>query len=104
MWLVQVLKYEVSKGLYHLHPTAHEGQLACRKDAIVSNVALARIGEGLGLGRYLSAPYKPRYVLARAPGGPALRKGAMYCTLRRKALADCMEALIGIFYVTGGKA
>ena len=93
----------MSKGLYDLHPTAHEGQLACRKDAFVSNFTLARIGEGLDLGRYLTAPFKPRNVLARAPLGPPLRKGALYCTLRRKALADCMEALIGSFYVTGGK-
>ena len=53
---------------------------------------------------YLTAPYKSRNVLARAPRGPRLRKHAQLCTLRRKALADCMEALIGSFYVTGGEA
>lgn len=53
---------------------------------------------------YLTAPYKSRNILAKAPRGPRLRKHAQLCTLRRKALADCMEALIGSFYLTGGEA
>ena len=40
-----------SLHLFNVHPTEHEGQLAGRKDNIVNNAVLARIGERLGLPR-----------------------------------------------------
>ena len=44
-----VLKFSTSLYLFELHSTEHEGQLAARKDAIISNAILASLGERLGL-------------------------------------------------------
>ena len=52
--------------------------------------------------RYLTAPYKDRAVLMAAPAGPRAVKVARRCTLRRKALADVVESLIGSFFEAGG--
>ncbi len=96
-----VLKFSTSLHLFDVHSTEHEGQLAGRKDAIISNAILAALGERLGLPHYLTAPYKDRAVLTAAPAGPRATKVARRCTLRRKALADVVEALIGSFFESG---
>ena len=96
-----VLKFSTGLHLFDVHATEHEGQLAGRKDAIISNAILAALGERLGLPLYLTAPYKDRAVLTAAPAGPRVTKVARRCTLRRKALADVVEALIGSFFESG---
>jgi hypothetical protein len=53
-------------------------------------------------GRYLTAPFKERAVLMAAPAGPRAVKVARRCMLRRKALADVVEAMIGSFFEAGG--
>lgn len=55
---LQVLKFVTCDRLFELHPSAHEGRLALRKDAVVSNVALARIGRGLRLSQRLTTPFQ----------------------------------------------
>ena len=41
-------------------------------------------------------------MLMAAPAGPRAVKVARRCMLRRKALADVVEALIGSFFESGG--
>jgi Ribonuclease III domain len=53
-----VLKFITCERLFELHPTDHEGRLALRKDAVVSNVALARIGQQLQLQQRLTTPFQ----------------------------------------------
>ncbi len=53
-----MLKFLTCDQLYERHPGAHEGSLALRKDAIVSNTALVKTGMQLGLHRRLTLPFQ----------------------------------------------
>lgn len=54
----QVLKFITCDRLFELHPTDHEGRLALRKDAVVSNVALAQLGQQIQLQQRLTTPFQ----------------------------------------------
>jgi ribonuclease-3 len=90
------LKFSASLHLYHAFPAAHEGQLTSRKNRIVSNAALARVGLGLGLQRFIA---QPMAAYDWAAGAPAARG-----SVRTKVLADVVEALAGAFFCGGGGA
>ena len=55
---MQVLKFITCDRLFELHPSDHEGRLALRKDAVVSNVALAQVGQQLQLQQHLTTPFQ----------------------------------------------
>jgi ribonuclease-3 len=82
-----VLGRAVTAMLYHRYPDEDEGQLAKRRSALVSTVALAVIANGLGIGAYLR-----------------LGRGEERTGGREKAsiLADTMEALIGAAFLSLG--
>jgi len=90
------LKFSASLHLYHAFPAAHEGQLTARKNRIVSNAALARVGLGLGLQRFIA---QPPAAYDGAAGAPAAAG-----SVRTKVLADVVEALAGAFFCGGGGA
>lgn len=73
--------------LYRAHPELDEGQLAKRRAALVSTVALAEIARGIGLGAYLH--------LGR---GEHLTGGHD----KDSILADTLEAVIGATYLSAG--
>jgi endoribonuclease Dicer len=75
------LKLATSACVFLSHPHAHEGQLTARRAAMVSNNALARAATAAGLHLFVRA-------WAFAEPGPGL--------LRRKALADVLEACLGV--------
>ena len=56
--MCQVLKFITCDRLFELHPTDHEGRLALRKDAVVSNVALAQLGQQIQLQQRLTTPFQ----------------------------------------------
>lgn len=100
-----VLKFVTCDRLFELHPGAHEGRLALRKDAVVSNVALALAGQRLRLQDRLTTPFQVKLGVA-APGSPAAlakrKEDPTVRILRAKVLADVIEALTGAFFLSGG--
>jgi len=82
-----VLGRATTAMLYHRYPEADEGELAKRRSALVSTVALAQIARAIGLGPHLR-----------------LGRGEERTGGREKAsiLADAMEALIGAAFLAVG--
>ncbi|MGN6744437.1 MAG: ribonuclease III [Amnibacterium sp.] len=82
-----VLGRAVTVMLYGRYPGDPEGQLAKRRSALVSTVALARIAGGIGLGPYIRL------------GRGEVRTGG---DAKPSILADTMEALIGAAFLSVG--
>ncbi|MDQ1642079.1 MAG: ribonuclease [Actinomycetota bacterium] len=82
-----VLGLVVTDALYRSHPELPEGQLAKLRAAVVNMRALADVGRGLDLGRFVR-----------------LGRGEESTGGRDKAsiLADTLEALLGAVYLDGG--
>lgn len=82
-----ILGQAVTVMLYRSHPELDEGQLAKRRAALVSTIALAEIARGIGLGAYLHLGRGEHLT-----GGPD----------KDSILADTMEAVIGATYLSAG--
>ncbi|CAL4972547.1 unnamed protein product [Urochloa decumbens] len=126
-----VLKYAVSSHLFLTFPDKHEGQLSSKRQEIICNAALHRFGIGRKIQGYIrDAAFDPRRWLA--PGqlsiwpcpcecpvnsevvtedihriddksiviGKACDKGHRW--ICSKTISDCVEALIGAYYLGGG--
>ncbi|PVH37629.1 hypothetical protein PAHAL_5G048900 [Panicum hallii] len=125
------LKYAVSSDLFLRFPNKHEGQLSSRRQEIICNATLHRFGMERKIQSYIrDAAFDPRRW--RAPGqlsiwpcpcecpvnsevvtedihriddksiiiGKACDKGHRW--ICSKTISDCVEALIGAYYVGGG--
>jgi ribonuclease-3 len=84
-----VLGLVVTDTLYRAHPDLPEGQLAKLRAAVVNMRALADVGRGLDLGRFVR--------LGRGEEGTGGRD-------KSSILADTLEAIIGAVYVQRGLA
>ncbi|RLN24659.1 hypothetical protein C2845_PM07G32210 [Panicum miliaceum] len=126
-----VLKYVVSSDLFLRFPNKHEGQLSSRRQEIICNATLHRFGIERKIQSYIrDAAFDPRRWCA--PGqlslwpcpcecpvnsevvtedihriddksiiiGKACDKGHRW--ICSKTISDCVEALIGAYYVGGG--
>ncbi|KAG2580123.1 hypothetical protein PVAP13_6NG318200 [Panicum virgatum] len=126
-----VLKYAVSSDLFLRFPNKHEGQLSSRRQEIICNATLHRFGIERKIQSYIrDAAFDPRRWCA--PGqlsiwpcpcecpvnsevvtedihriddksiiiGKACDKG--HRCICSKTISDCVEALIGAYYVGGG--
>ncbi|RCV28682.1 hypothetical protein SETIT_5G422300v2 [Setaria italica] len=126
-----VLKYAVSSHLFLTFPNKHEGQLSSRRQEIICNATLHKLGIESKIQGYIrDAAFDPRRWLA--PGqlsiwpcpcecpvnsevvtedihriddksiiiGKACDKGHRW--ICSKTISDCVEALIGAYYVGGG--
>ncbi|XP_039850430.1 endoribonuclease Dicer homolog 3a-like isoform X2 [Panicum virgatum] len=126
-----VLKYAVSSDLFLRFPNKHEGQLSSRRQEIICNATLHRFGIERKIQSYIrDAAFDPRRWCA--PGqlsiwpcpcecpvnsevvtedihriddksiiiGKACDKGHRW--ICSKTISDCVEALIGAYYVGGG--
>lgn len=88
-----------------LDPDWPEGLLSLMKDAIVSNSRLAKAALDFGLDRYIitKAPtqdkWKPLYVEDHLPASGFVEGRRAMST---KTLADVVEALVGVSYLSGG--
>ena len=82
-----VLGRATTAMLYHRYPDADEGELAKRRSALVSTVALAQIARSIGLGPHIR-----------------LGRGEERTGGREKAsiLADVVEAIIGAGFLAAG--
>ncbi|KAG1358569.1 putative Endoribonuclease Dicer [Cocos nucifera] len=127
-----VLKYAVSSYLFMKFPKKHEGQLSSCRSKLVCNAMLHRLGTKRNIqgyirdaafdprrwvapGQFMShpAPCKCRLENSEAPKkiiyetedkciviGKACDKGHRW--ICSKTISDCVEALIGAYYVGGG--
>jgi ribonuclease-3 len=83
-----ILGQAVTVSLYLTHPTLAEGELAKRRAALVSTVALAEIARKISLGEHILLG-----------NGEELTGGRN----KDSILADCLEALIGACYLVAGE-
>ncbi|CAL5041650.1 unnamed protein product [Urochloa decumbens] len=127
-----VLKYAVSSHLFLAFPDNHEGQLSSIRQEMICNAALHRLGIGRNIQGYIrDAAFDPRRWLApgqlsirpcpcECPVnsevvtkdvhriddsksiiiGNACDKGHRW--ICSKTISDCVEAIIGAYYVGGG--
>ncbi|KAB5585833.1 hypothetical protein GE09DRAFT_1016737 [Coniochaeta sp. 2T2.1] len=103
-----ILKLSATSNALAHHPDWPEGLLSVMKDAFVSNSRLARACVDFGLDRYIinkpptQEKWKPLYVEDHLPpesSGPFVDATRQLST---KILADVVEALIGVAYLSGG--
>ncbi|OWM84088.1 hypothetical protein CDL15_Pgr009335 [Punica granatum] len=127
-----VLKYTISCHLFLKYPKKHEGQLSRRRSEAVSNATLHKRGTSRKIQGYIrDCPFDPRRWVApaqltRCPEpcqcgvdssevpldpkfqtvNPKIKLGKLcdqgHRWLISKTISDCLEALIGAYYVAGG--
>ncbi|KAL9677647.1 hypothetical protein QQ045_005880 [Rhodiola kirilowii] len=129
-----VLKYAVSCNVFLKYPKKHEGQLSAQRQQAICNSILHKLGTDKKLQGYVRAcPFDPRRWLAPGQRSvrevpcscgvdtsevpfeskfltedPKIKVG-LACDsghrwLSSKTISDCVEALIGAYYVGGGLA
>ncbi|BDV30869.1 ribonuclease III [Microbacterium terricola] len=84
-----VLGQAVTVRLFTVHPDLDEGELAKRRAAVVSTIALAEVARGIGLGEHV-----------RLGRGEELTGGRD----KDSILADTMEAVFGATFLSAGPA
>ncbi|KAG6845200.1 hypothetical protein H0H87_012527 [Tephrocybe sp. NHM501043] len=101
-----VLKLCTSVHLYNKYPHRHEGQLSILRQSSVSNFFLLARAKEIQLETYVSSECRSvhtwRYVESVEK---SVDPFAERCTPRqypRRSLQDCMEALLGASFLTGG--
>ncbi|GLT60476.1 hypothetical protein SLA2020_332400 [Shorea laevis] len=111
------LKYAVSQQLFKTYQNHHEGLLSVKKEKIISNVALCKLGLDRKLQGFIrSEVFDPKnwmipgdnsgsYILNEESLSDGRR---IYITgtrkLKSKRIADVVEALIGAYLSTGGES
>ncbi|KAK1295253.1 hypothetical protein QJS10_CPA16g00711 [Acorus calamus] len=110
------LKYAASQQLFRSYPYHHEGLLSAKKDQMVSNIALYKLGCERELPGYIrSEPFDPKnwsipgeylgcigdniFIFSKAKN--IYNKGTKY--IKYKVVSDVAEALIGAYLSTGGE-
>ncbi|XP_028180116.1 endoribonuclease Dicer homolog 2-like isoform X1 [Glycine soja] len=109
------LKYAASQQLFKTYHNHHEGLLSLKREKIISNAALCKLGCSSGLPGFIrNEPFDPNtwIIPGDKPRSFKLKelvaKGkTIYVSgkrkLRQKIVADVVEALIGAFLSTGGE-
>nr|XP_004486471.1 endoribonuclease Dicer homolog 2 isoform X1 [Cicer arietinum] len=109
------LKYATSQQLFNTYPDHHEGLLTVKRQKIICNAALCKLGcRGKLPGFIRNEPFDPK--TWTIPGSRSkssklketVYKGTKIYTrgdrnLKRKIVADVVEALIGAFLTAGGE-
>ncbi|XAR65808.1 Ribonuclease III [Bertholletia excelsa] len=111
------LKYAASQQLFKTYQNHHEGLLSIKKEKIISNVALCKLGCDRKLPGFIrDEPFDPKtwtvpgdqsivYRLDEELLSPTRKVYARgNRNLKSKRIADVVEALIGAFLSTGGEA
>jgi endoribonuclease Dicer len=104
-----VLKLCTSVHLYNKYLHFHEGQLDNLRQRFISNRTLMYRAKAIGLEHFLNVegPNVKTWPTVVATGSPSLQDSAC-CdriakrSMARRSLQDCMEAIIGAGYLTGG--
>uniref|UniRef100_A0A803L442 Uncharacterized protein n=1 Tax=Chenopodium quinoa TaxID=63459 RepID=A0A803L442_CHEQI len=109
------LKYAICQQLFKTQQSNHEGLLSIKKDRIISNAALCKLGcqrKIPGFIRYDSFDPK-NWIIPGDPGDCRLKKELICNTykvynggirkIKSKRVADVVEALLGAFLSSGGQ-
>ncbi|XP_045805840.1 endoribonuclease Dicer homolog 2-like [Trifolium pratense] len=109
------LKYAVSQQLFSTYQNHHEGLLSVKRKKIICNAALCKLGCGSRIPGFIrNEPFDPKtwtipgYKSSGFKLEETVFKGTKIYTsgnkkLKRKVVADVVEALIGAFLSTGGE-
>ncbi|PWA72681.1 dicer-like 2 [Artemisia annua] len=110
------LKYAASQQLFKSLQDQHEGILSSRREKIISNESLCRLGCNCNLPGFIrNEPFDPktwsvpgdRYNSLKLEEEVLSSERKVYIgkkrTLKKKVVADVVEALIGIFLSEGGE-
>ena len=104
-----VLKVCTSVHLYNRFPHCHEGQLDHLRRRCISNQTLLVRAKAINLERYLSMEGQNvrSWPIVVADGSPSLEDPArsdrtVKQRMARRSLQDCMEAITGAGYLSGG--
>ncbi|KAA8549784.1 hypothetical protein F0562_001468 [Nyssa sinensis] len=110
------LKYAASQQLFKTYQNNHEGLLSVKKEKIISNATLRKIGCDHKLPGFIrNEPFDPKMwiIPGDQSGNYALDEELLFCMrkvynrgrrkVKSKTVADVVEALIGAFLSTGGE-
>ncbi|KAJ7978287.1 Endoribonuclease Dicer-like [Quillaja saponaria] len=110
------LKYAASQQLFKTYQNHHEGLLSVKKEKIISNAALCSFGCGRKISGFIRNEYfdPKRWIIPGERSGSNFleeellsKKLKIYVLgrrkVKRKTIADVVEALIGAFLSTGGE-
>ncbi len=92
-----VLKFSSTLRIFTEHPHYNEGKMHDKRASIVSNEALREKARMHELEKFLC--FEPQYVNAWKP--PGCDREGRVVTLNSKSLADVVEALCGVLYLSG---
>ncbi|GAA0158861.1 hypothetical protein LIER_15782 [Lithospermum erythrorhizon] len=110
------LKYAVSQQLFKNHQNDHEGILSKRRERIICNKSLCKLGHERNIPGFIrDQPFDPKewivpgdnsedytlYEEILSPASKVYIRGKR--TLKGKRIADVVEALIGVFFSEGGE-
>ncbi|KAF3933306.1 hypothetical protein ABW19_dt0200687 [Dactylella cylindrospora] len=101
------LKYLTAVQVAGEYPLWHEGLLTSKKDRTVANSRLARAAIEKGIAKWIvdeaftGSKWKPHYLTDTIQAALA-NENTKNRNLSTKVLADVIEALIGVCYLTGG--
>ncbi|KEH20231.1 endoribonuclease dicer-like protein [Medicago truncatula] len=109
------LKYAVSQQLFNMYENHHEGLLSVKREKIICNAALCKLGCSSKLPGFIrNEPFDPKTWIIPGVKSRCFKleetvfKGTKIYTrgnrkLKRKVVADVVEALIGAFLSAGGE-
>ncbi|KAI3783735.1 hypothetical protein L1987_42821 [Smallanthus sonchifolius] len=110
------LKYAASQQLFKTFQDQHEGILSSRREKIISNASLCRLGCNCNLPGFIrNAPFDPKtWVVPGDLSGSFESEQMVLSTnrkvyvgskrkIKKKVVADAVEALIGVFLSEGGE-
>ncbi|XP_045805970.1 endoribonuclease Dicer homolog 2-like isoform X2 [Trifolium pratense] len=109
------LKYAVSQQLFNTYQNHHEGLLSVKREKIICNAALCKLGCGFKLPGFIrNEPFDPKTWIIPGAKSRSFKLEEIVCNgreiytrpnrkLRRKVVADVVEALIGAFLSAGGE-
>ncbi|KAK3016706.1 hypothetical protein RJ639_005644, partial [Escallonia herrerae] len=111
------LKYAACQQLFTMHQNHHEGLLSAKKDKIISNATLCKLGCDRKIPGFIrNEPFEPKmWIVPGDPSGHYTLEEELLSTttkaysrgrrkVKGKAVADVVEALIGAFLSSGGEA
>ncbi|XP_039686333.1 endoribonuclease Dicer homolog 2 isoform X2 [Medicago truncatula] len=109
------LKYAVSQQLFNMYQNHHEGLLSVKREKIICNAALSKLGCDFRLPGFIrNDPFDPKTWIIPGVKSESFKleetvfNGRKIYTrgdrkLKRKVVADVVEALIGAFLSAGGE-
>ncbi|XP_076928332.1 endoribonuclease Dicer homolog 2-like [Bidens hawaiensis] len=110
------LKYAASQQLFKTFQNQHEGILSSRREKVISNVSLCRLGCNRNIPGFIrNKPFDPKtWVVPGDLSGSFNLEETVFSTkrkvyignkrvIKKKVIADVVEALIGVFLSEGGE-